>query len=106
MAVALHQVEPGFGRAMLARGELVAADSEAAVRAGADADVVAVAPVCEIVARFLAGPREVGDLVVRKARGAEARDGGLVERRGMLLVQHLEIAARDRLLELGAGLDG
>lgn len=49
------------------------------MRVGTEADVGLACPVLEVVARFEAGAREVGDFVARDADAGEAFDGGFVE---------------------------
>ena len=62
------------------RWRWVARAAAAAVRAGADAGIGAVAPVSEIVAALLAGPGVVGDFVGGEAGRLGHRLGQLVER--------------------------
>ena len=61
VAFALHPLEPGLGRRRLLGGVDGAADGDPAVRAGADADIVAAGPVDQGVAAFGAGRRVMGE---------------------------------------------
>src|SRR5579871_2297318 len=66
-------LEPGLGRAVLARRDARGLQSEPAVGAGADADKVAVAPIDQIVPALGAWPRVVRDLISGETRGLEPR---------------------------------
>ena len=69
VAVRFDPHQPGL-RALLGRGGVAAAvDVEAAMRAGADAGIFAVAPIDEVVPALGARPRVVGDLVGRQSGG-------------------------------------
>src|SRR5215469_1896962 len=65
-AAALDRREPSLRRATVANGALFAIDRKAAMRPRADPEIVAVAPVDEIVPALPAGPRVVRYLVGRQ----------------------------------------
>ena len=112
MAGALDRLEPGFGRAVLARGDffrapaVVAGQGESAVGAGPDADVVAVAPVGQVVPAFGAGARVVGDLVGRQAGRGQQVPRGLEDRHALVLSGQDQLAAPPGAVEGRARLDG
>ena len=79
VAVAFDALGPGFGRAVAAGGQQAAVDQETAMGAGADAGVVAVAPIGQVVAALGAGSGVVGDLVGQQAEAGGGLPGGVVE---------------------------
>jgi hypothetical protein len=83
-----------------------AARHHAAVRAGTNADVLAVAPVEQIVATRLAGGGMVGDLVGRQSCLLRQVLGQHVEIVRELAVGHAQPAAGMEIGERRAGLDG
>ena len=94
------------GTADRAGGELVAAQSQPAMRAGPDADIVAVAPVHEVVTRLLPGSGMVADLVGRQAGTLQHLLGQLVEVGLQIRVERLQLALLDHRMEARARLDG
>ena len=106
VAVVFDALGPGFGGAVAAGGDQVVAEGEAAVGAGADAGVVLVAPIGEIVAAFGTGPGEVADLVGSKAVVGAGFDCVVVEGGGAVVVGQGDLALAVAGLEGGAGLDG
>ena len=78
----------------------------AAVRARADAGIIAVAPVSEVVAALRARARVVADFIGGQARGRGALAGQLVQRGGEVGVERLELARGMERGEARAGLDG
>src|SRR5262249_51601715 len=76
------------------------------VRAGTDADIVAVAPICEVVPGFVAAARMVGYLIGGKAFPLQPCQRPFEELRLQRFLGQREIATRDALLEHRAGLDG
>ncbi len=106
VALALHQGGPGLRRAVAAGGEQRAVHRDAAVRAGADAGVVAVAPVGQVVAALRTRAGVVGDLVGVQAVGGGLLGGGLVEGGGVLALGQHQGALAVQRLEGGAGLHG
>src|SRR6185437_11337716 len=79
---------------------------KAAVRAGADAEIILIAPIDEVVPAFLPRPRVIGDLVGRQAGGGEGLLRCFVKRALRLVIRQTEIAARESRRESRAGLDG
>ncbi len=77
----------------------------APVRARADAGIVAVAPVSEVVAALLTGPGMVADFVERQARGGGDFAGEFVEVGGNVGVDGLEFAGGMEGGEARARLD-
>ena len=70
----------GAGQIILDRlGVLVAHAAVEGVSVGAEADVRLQRPILQIVPRFEAGPREIGDLVARDPQRGQAFDGQFVE---------------------------
>ena len=63
MALALGRCEPALGLPLGSRRAALAVDDQATVRAGADAGILAVAPVQQIVPAFLPRPGVIGNLV-------------------------------------------
>ena len=98
--------QPALRHALRAGRQLCAPQGQPAMGAGADADIVAVAPVDEIVARFLPGPGMVADLVGRQPGSAEHLLGQLVELGLQVLVERHQLALLDHGVEAGARLDG
>ena len=80
------------GTADRAGGQLVAVQSQPAMRAGPDADIVAVAPVHEVVTRLLPGPGVVADLVGRQAGTLQHLLGQFVEVGLQIRVERLQRA--------------
>ena len=76
------------------------------MRAGADAEPLARAPVQQIVPARLAWPRVVRDLVRGEPGAGEAFLGELIEVRLHVIGGHDERAGALEQLEAGAGLDG
>ena len=74
--------------------------------AGADPGVVAVAPVDQVVAAVLAGPRVVGDLVGGRPAAASASPVASIQRGRRVLVGQCERALGVQAEERRAGLDG
>ena len=106
VAVLFDPREPGLGGAVLARRGLGTGDGEASVRTGTHADVIAVAPIGEIVARLLSRRGVVRDLVGRQAGRVHHLLGRLVKGCRGVIRGHGEIAARVRLGERSLRLDG
>ena len=77
----------------------------AAVRAGADPGIIAVAPVSEVVAALGAGAGVVGDFVGGQAGGGGALLGQFEQARRGVGVERLEVALGDHRGEARAGLD-
>src|SRR5579859_3654869 len=75
------------------------------MRPGPDAEIVAVAPIDEIVPALAARPRVVRDFIVGEAAACEALARRLVERAREIVVGQYEIAARMCRGKGGAGLD-
>ena len=98
--------EPALRLAERAGRELPAVHGDPAMGAGADAGIVAIAPVDEIVPQLLARSGMVRDLVGGKARVAQDRLRRLEKLAGQVLVRHGERAGRVQGVEAGAGLDG
>lgn len=67
MAFPLDGFEPGFRVALGGGCELGGAPRQASMRAGADAGIIAITPVGEVVAAFGAGTGMVGNLIGRHA---------------------------------------
>ena len=84
-----------------------AAAGQPAVRAWADAGIVAIAPVDEVVPALGAGAGVVGDLVGRRGRRRRRSPGsrGTCRRRASGVGQAAQPAARGKVAEAGAGLD-
>src|SRR5687768_11850262 len=78
----------------------------ASVRAGADARIVAITPVSEVVAALLAWPGVVADLIGGEAGRRGASGGQLVERRGAVGIESLQLTRGGERGEARAGLDG
>src|SRR5579885_2883674 len=93
MPLRLDRREPSLGRPQLARRNLPRPRGEAAMRARADAEVVAVAPIDEVVAALRAGAGVVRDLVGGQAGGGKALLRQLEEFAGKIVLRHGEIAA-------------
>src|SRR3546814_19970956 len=91
---------------MRARLVLLAFPAQAAVGGGADAGIVAVAPVGQVVAALAADPRVVGDLVGRQPGVGEARGGLLVERGRCLFFRPHQPAAPTGAVKDGSFLRG
>src|SRR4051794_18932963 len=77
----------------------------AAMRARADAGIVAIAPVSEIVPAFLARTRMVADLIGRHPGGRRHDVGQLVKGRRLIDVERMELSSLVQGGEAGAGLD-
>src|SRR6185312_16958284 len=106
VAAGLDVGEPALRRLLLPGRELGAAERQPAMRAGADADIVAVAPIEQIVPAFGPGPRMVGDLIGRHQAGLELRLRRLVEIGREPVLRHREIAACMLRMKRGSRLDG
>ena len=78
----------------------------ATVGSGADAEIVLVAPVGEVVAAFLPGCGVVADLVGGQAGGRGHRAGQREEIGGIIIIERLEHALADIGGKPGRGLDG
>ena len=78
----------------------------AAVRAGADPGIIAVAPVSEVVAALRAGPGVVGDFVGGQPGRGGALLGQLEQAGRRVGVERLELVLGDHRGEARAGLDG
>ena len=87
-------------------GVALAVDQQAAMRARADAGIFAVAPVDEVVDRFLAGAGVVGNLVGGQAGVAGQILRQLVEIGAQILVGHLELAGVPQVEVARPHLDG
>ena len=77
----------------------------AAMRTGADAGVLAITPVGQVVPALFAGRGVVGDLVRRQARLLRQLLGQLVKVVRHLAVRHTQLAARVQRREGCLGLD-
>src|SRR6266404_6742640 len=75
------------------------------MRAGADAEIILVAPIGEVVAALGAGLGVVGDLIARQSGRREATLRRLEQRRPGLLVSGENLAAGGTVAKGGAGLD-
>src|SRR5262245_30329665 len=106
MAAFFNCCKPGFGRPVLARRNPRASQSQPAMSAGADADIIATPPINEIVAALIARPCMVGDLVSRQAGGGETIPGRFVESGCRLLIRQREGATTIGALECRIGFDG
>src|SRR5271154_5472097 len=82
------------------------ADADAAMRARADPDIFAVAPINQIVPALRAGPRVVGDLVRRQAMRLGYFLRRVEQRAGEVLAGHDELARAKQPLEYRVRLDG
>ena len=102
MAVAGERGAPVFGLAVALDGPPPAP----AMRAGADAGVILVAPVSEIVAALLARPGMVRDFVGGETRVFGHRLRRFIEDRALVRIGRGQFAARGHGGEAGAGLDG
>ena len=106
VALGLDAGEPALGLALGHRGAARPRDHGAAMGAGADARVFAVAPVEQVVPALLARRGVVGDLVGRQPRRFRHLLRQRVEGVRRLVVWHAQLAAG---VELGVGralLDG
>ena len=106
VAGGFHPGGPGLRRAVAAGGDQLVAQSHAAMGAGADADVVAVAPVGEVVPAFAAGAGVVGDLVALQPGIRRHVPGEGVECCGVVVLRQGQFAAAVPALEHRAGFDG
>ena len=79
-------LEPCLGQAALARRVAHAVLDDPAMCAGADAEIILVAPVGEVVPAFRAGAGMVGDFGSRPSRRGELLLGQLEHRRGGLVM--------------------
>ena len=102
---AFDRGEPCLGTANLHCRHFPAAARHAAMRAGADAEIIPVTPIDEIVAAFGAGPGMVRDLIGRQPGRREPMLRQLEQRRGGVLVGRQRLAARGAIAEGGARLD-
>ena len=75
------------------------------MRAGADAEIILVAPIGEVVPALGAGAGVVGDFVGREAGPSEAVLRRLEKLGGEVVVGHGDVAVRRPRRELRAGLD-
>ena len=62
-----HRFAPAFGKFFADGRDALAARSQAPMRAGADARIIAIAPIEKIVAALCARARMIGDLISGKA---------------------------------------
>ncbi len=76
------------------------------MRAGANAGVIAIAPISEIVAAFGAGSGIVGDFISEEPEPRRFLGGCVIECCGVLRVGQDDVAAGVGGLEGGAGFDG
>src|SRR6185437_6964963 len=106
LAALRDRSQPGFPRTELAGGDLRAVKRQTAMRPRTDADIVAVAPIDQIVPRFAAGARVVGYFIGRQTGLIQALLGEFVERPGAIVIGHGKIAACMRGVKRRAGLDG
>ena len=100
------RLQPFFRQAQPALHVLPAAERDPRMRARADADIVVIAPVAQIVTRFLARPGVVADLVGGQAPVFHQRLGLVIEGGGQIFVRHREAAQPVVGMERGAGFDG
>src|SRR5690606_29257850 len=106
MAVGLDAGEPFLRRPVPARGDHRALQQQALMRARADAEVIAVAPVGEVVTALGARSGVVADLVGGQAKARGLLGRGLVQAGRVVLGREDEGAARMLGGEARAGLDG
>src|SRR5208283_2310668 len=100
-SASLDRGEPPLWQASLCRREFDAVSGEPPVRAGADPDIILIAPIGEVVSAFGAWPRMVRDLVGREAVRDEPVLRHLEQcRRDLLFGQH------DRTASLQGGKGG
>ena len=76
------------------------------VRAGADADIILIPPIGQIVAAFLAGGCVVANLIGRKTRRAHLRLCGGIEIRRAVIIQRHPLALGNIGGKARAGFDG
>src|SRR5205823_11447176 len=97
--------KPGFGSAALLGCELSAVARDPAMRAGADAEIVLVAPVSQVVPTFGAGPGVVGDFIGRHPGSKEPPLGNFEQRGCRVFIGRESLTALGAVTEGGAGLD-
>ena len=91
---------------MARRRDEILAQSETAVRAGADAGIILIAPIGEVVPALPARLGVVGDLVSFEAETRRLLRRGVIQARRHILLREREFAAAVEGRKLGAGLDG
>jgi hypothetical protein len=69
-----------------------ALDGKAAMRAGAGADIIAVTPIGEIVARFRTGDGVVGDFISRQTKLGSDGAGQVVKIGGLVRIGNRDLA--------------
>ena len=75
LGAALYRIEPSLGGAALLCGNFAAAAGHTTMRAGADAEVILVTPIRQIVPTLAARPRVVRDFIGRQPGGGETLAG-------------------------------
>jgi hypothetical protein len=106
MALAAHLILPAFGQADGGGGDAPLRRRKPAMRAGPRADIIAIAPIDQIVAAFRARMRMVGDFIGGQPGRFSQLLGGLVETGGQIILRDHQRAG---FLQQGigrVGLDG
>ena len=106
MAVFAHEVHPGFRGAVAGGGEQVFALGDAAMRAGADAGIILVAPIDEVVVGFGSGACVIGDFVRGQPEFGGFLGCGVIQPGGQLFLGQGEFAAAIQCGEFRALFDG